>query len=194
MNETSNSQHVWQCEPQTSPVELATLSSDFSIRLDQSSRCEIRLPRPAKPPDFRFYVLRFREREFAGKPRDLGDRKPKSTQVEPDFRRSIRLRLRVLHRVNSSHKAMSRQAGPSIVLSVLIVCFFAVALFQRDLPTRRSAQARSRRRRRSRRVQSAGLSPRAGSAGRTPPILPNPASGSECCSVVPRYRDRARLS
>jgi hypothetical protein len=29
---------------------------------------------------------------------------------------------------------MSRQAGPSIVLSVLIVCFFAVALFQRDLP------------------------------------------------------------
>jgi hypothetical protein len=29
---------------------------------------------------------------------------------------------------------MIRQAGPSIVLSVLIVCFFAVALFQRDLP------------------------------------------------------------
>ena len=32
---------------------------------------------------------------------------------------------------------MSRQAGPSIVLSVLIVCFFAVALFQRDSPRAR---------------------------------------------------------
>jgi nucleoid-associated protein YgaU len=29
---------------------------------------------------------------------------------------------------------MNRQVGPSIVLSVLIVCFFAVALFQRDRP------------------------------------------------------------
>jgi hypothetical protein len=38
---------------------------------------------------------------------------------------------------------MSRQAGPSIVLSVLIVCFFAVALFQRDLPCTQSRRARS---------------------------------------------------
>jgi hypothetical protein len=38
---------------------------------------------------------------------------------------------------------MSRQAGPSIVLSVLIVCFFAVALFQRDLPRTQSARRRS---------------------------------------------------
>jgi hypothetical protein len=37
---------------------------------------------------------------------------------------------------------MSRRAGPSIVLSVLIVCFFAVALFQRDLPRTRSARRR----------------------------------------------------
>ena len=37
---------------------------------------------------------------------------------------------------------MSRQAGPSIVLSVLIVCFFAVALFQRDLPRSRASRAR----------------------------------------------------
>jgi nucleoid-associated protein YgaU len=36
---------------------------------------------------------------------------------------------------------MNRQVGPSIVFSVLIVCFFAVALFQRDPP--RSARARS---------------------------------------------------
>jgi nucleoid-associated protein YgaU len=36
---------------------------------------------------------------------------------------------------------MNRQVGPSIVLSVLIVCFFAVALFQRDPP--HSARARS---------------------------------------------------
>ena len=31
-------------------------------------------------------------------------------------------------------RAMNRQVGPSIVLSVLIVCFFAVALFQHDPP------------------------------------------------------------
>lgn len=36
---------------------------------------------------------------------------------------------------------MNRRVGPSIVLSVSIVCFFAVALFQRDPP--RSARARS---------------------------------------------------
>jgi nucleoid-associated protein YgaU len=35
---------------------------------------------------------------------------------------------------------MNRQVGPSIVLSVLIVCFFAVALFQHDPP--RSARSR----------------------------------------------------
>jgi hypothetical protein len=33
-----------------------------------------------------------------------------------------------------ANTAMNRQAAPSIVLSVLIVCFFAVALFQRDPP------------------------------------------------------------
>jgi hypothetical protein len=33
-----------------------------------------------------------------------------------------------------STRAMTRQAAPSIVLSVLIVCFFAVALFERDVP------------------------------------------------------------
>jgi hypothetical protein len=38
---------------------------------------------------------------------------------------------------------MSRQAGPSIVLSVLIVCFFAVALFERDLSCPQPRQARS---------------------------------------------------
>jgi hypothetical protein len=37
---------------------------------------------------------------------------------------------------------MNRQVGPSIVLSVLIVCFFAVALFQHDPP--RSAHNRGR--------------------------------------------------
>ena len=38
---------------------------------------------------------------------------------------------------------MSRQAGPSIVLSVLIVCFFAVALFERDAPRKQTRQVRS---------------------------------------------------
>jgi hypothetical protein len=41
---------------------------------------------------------------------------------------------------------MSRQAGPSIVLSVLIICFFAVALFQRDLPRARAKGGRSQAR------------------------------------------------
>jgi hypothetical protein len=38
---------------------------------------------------------------------------------------------------------MNRQVGPSIVLSVLIVCFFAVALYQRDPPRPPHGRARS---------------------------------------------------
>ncbi len=41
-----------------------------------------------------------------------------------------------------ANTAMNRQAGPSIVLSVLIVCFFAVALFQRDPPRASPQQKR----------------------------------------------------
>ncbi len=37
---------------------------------------------------------------------------------------------------------MNRQVGPSIVLSVLIVCFFAVALYQRDPPRPSRGRAR----------------------------------------------------
>jgi hypothetical protein len=59
---------------------------------------------------------------------------------------------------------MSRQAGPSIVLSVLIVCFFAVALFKRDLPRTQVKQARSSLRK-----------PRAGSAV-VPSALPGTRS------------------
>jgi hypothetical protein len=43
----------------------------------------------------------------------------------------LRLHLMTEH---PTPRAMNRQVGPSIVLSVLIVCFFAVALFQRDPP------------------------------------------------------------
>jgi hypothetical protein len=45
--------------------------------------------------------------------------------------------------ISPAPRAMSRQAGPSIVLSVLIVCFFAVALFQRDSPRARAGHGRS---------------------------------------------------
>jgi nucleoid-associated protein YgaU len=38
---------------------------------------------------------------------------------------------------------MNRQVGPSIVLSVLIVCFFAVALYQRDPPGPSHGRGRS---------------------------------------------------
>jgi hypothetical protein len=56
------------------------------------------------------------------------------TQVAGCLSRSLRLRDCVKH--PKSHPCakttMNRQVGPSIVLSVLIVCFFAVALYQRD--------------------------------------------------------------
>jgi hypothetical protein len=39
--------------------------------------------------------------------------------------------------------AMERQAAPSIILSILIVCFFAVALHPRDTPGRRAAVGRA---------------------------------------------------
>jgi hypothetical protein len=45
--------------------------------------------------------------------------------------------------ISPAPRSMSRQAGPSIVLSVLIVCFFAVALFQRDSPRVRAKGGRS---------------------------------------------------
>lgn len=38
--------------------------------------------------------------------------------------------------------AMNRQVGPSILLSVLIVCFFAVALYQPDAPRSSGGRAR----------------------------------------------------
>jgi nucleoid-associated protein YgaU len=39
---------------------------------------------------------------------------------------------------------MNRQVGPSILLSVAIVCFFAVALYQHDPPQSRDVGSRSR--------------------------------------------------
>jgi nucleoid-associated protein YgaU len=39
---------------------------------------------------------------------------------------------------------MNRQVGPSILLSVAIVCFFAVALYQHDPPHTRDGRSRSR--------------------------------------------------
>ena len=70
--------------------------------------------------------------------------KPNYIKFDAIFRRSLRLRLPVLHRSEfRPSNAMSRQAGPSIVLSVLIVCFFAVTMFQRDLPCAQMNRARS---------------------------------------------------
>jgi hypothetical protein len=67
----------------------------------------------------------------------------KLTQVDARAGRMIRLRQHVPHLETATiaRTPMNRQVGPSIVFSVLIVCFFAVALFQRDPP--RSARARS---------------------------------------------------
>jgi hypothetical protein len=67
----------------------------------------------------------------------------KLTQVEARACRRIRLGQHVPHleTATTARTPMNRQVGPSIILSVLIVCFFAVALFQRDPP--RSARARS---------------------------------------------------
>jgi nucleoid-associated protein YgaU len=48
-----------------------------------------------------------------------------------------------LEMIPHAPRAMSRQAVPSIVLSVLIVCFFGVALFQRDLPRSHAGRGRT---------------------------------------------------
>jgi hypothetical protein len=72
---------------------------------------------------------------------------------------------------------MSRQAGPSIVLSVLIVCFFAVALFQRDLPRRQLRRARSSVR-------------EPGARSTLPPVLPSTRLGRSDGAV--RTRPGAR--
>ena len=66
----------------------------------------------------------------------------KFTHVDASASRWKRLRQHVRHLelATTARTPMNRQVGPSIVFSVLIVCFFAVALFQRDPP--RSARAR----------------------------------------------------
>jgi hypothetical protein len=46
--------------------------------------------------------------------------------------------------LNTRTPLMNRQVGPSILLSVAIVCFFAVALYQHDPPQTRDGRSRSR--------------------------------------------------
>ena len=65
--------------------------------------------------------------------------------------------------ISTRPRAMNRQVGPSIVLSVLIVCFFAVALFQRD-PSRLASRAEPRRSARSAGRTSPGRLPAADGA------------------------------
>jgi hypothetical protein len=79
---------------------------------------------------------------------------------------------------------MSRQAGPSIVLSVLIVCFFAVALFQRDLPRSHASRARPAVRDSVARTSPGGLP----ALGRTP------SGQSEAGGQVSRSPDRREVS
>jgi hypothetical protein len=66
----------------------------------------------------------------------------KLTHVDAAASRWKRLRQHVRHleTATTARAPMNRQVGPSIVFSVLIVCFFAVALFQHDPP--RSARGR----------------------------------------------------
>jgi nucleoid-associated protein YgaU len=78
---------------------------------------------------------------------------------------------------------MNRQVGPSIVLSVLIVCFFAVALYQRDPPRPPRGSARS---------TAAGAIARSAS---TPPRGPSrPFSGqSESAELVKPVSGRSEV-
>jgi hypothetical protein len=78
---------------------------------------------------------------------------------------------------------MNRQVGPSIVLSVLIVCFFAVALYQRDPPRPPHGSARS---------TAAGAIARSAS---TPPRGPSrPFSGqSESAELVKSVSRRSEV-
>jgi hypothetical protein len=80
-----------------------------------------------------------------------------STQVGAHSSRSTRLQRLALHLEIGTY-AMNRQVGPSILFSVLIVCFFAVALFQRDPP--RTAHDKAR------------LGPGDAIAGSTPALRP----------------------
>jgi hypothetical protein len=68
---------------------------------------------------------------------------------------------------------MNRQVGPSIVLSVLIVCFFAVALYQRDPPRPSHGRARS------------GPADAIAWSGSTPPPGPMRASSGQSESAEP---------
>jgi hypothetical protein len=75
-----------------------------------------------------------------------GAEKGKALKLPVCSSRSFGLRLRVSHREmgHFAPRAMNQRALPSILLSFLIVCFFAVALFQPDPPRRVRAGPRSR--------------------------------------------------
>ncbi len=75
---------------------------------------------------------------------------PKSVKFLPDFADRYDYNFVSCTIELSRTKPMSRQAGPSIVLSVLIVCFFAIALFQRDEPRTRLKRTRSTEKTRAR--------------------------------------------
>jgi hypothetical protein len=134
---------------------MPTVSSDFSIRLDQSSRCETPAMRPASLLTYPLHSSTHPARQSSPKkqtPLKLG------LVLADSYDYDLAFCIRV---ISPAPRAMSRQAGPSIVLSVLIVCFFAVALFQRDLP-----RAGAKGRRSQPRESVARTSPPA--PGRTP--------------------------
>jgi hypothetical protein len=117
-------------------AETSPLSSDSSVRFDQSSPSEISGPKSTSSVArlHNYYVNS--SLRFASRIRRIRLRRVERTQVDGLLSRSPRLQPGISHPkiVLSARRAMRRQVGPSIVLSVLIVCFFAVALFQRDPP------------------------------------------------------------
>ena len=79
--------------------EQPTLSSDFSIRIDQSSRCEmpVRPSRAGTHSPHSYYASR--RAEFAANTEGKPITWPKHLKSELGLAESLRLRLRVLHRV-----------------------------------------------------------------------------------------------
>jgi len=118
-------------------AEFTTLSSDFPLRFDQSSHAEISWPKSDQT--FAAFVYLVTSAQLAGSTLDSCNRESDggdSMKSTASASRSLRLRYRVAHRQIGlvAPRAMNQRVGPSLVYSVLIVCFFAVALFQPDAP------------------------------------------------------------
>jgi hypothetical protein len=86
--------------------------------------------------------------------------------------KTVALRERTVRSQQPPRATMNRQAVPSILLSVAIVCFFAVVLYERDPPPRRPETG----------AGSTKVAPR--------PVETSARTGSAAAGVIPRRASR----